>query len=192
MSDTRHHHSRGADRTIVAPLPVPLRDEVLAGAFFGHRHRAAAERVAEFPFLPTADALAAWFGPDGGAASRRRPRRLPRCARPRHRRDRRADRRTARRDPAPPADAPLRGTLARRWRGWSAGVDPAGRVKTESAQHLLGGTLPRSRTRRRVRPEPAVPQNLRERIRHAGRRAVRAARDRPRGAASPDAGRADR
>jgi type VI secretion system ImpC/EvpB family protein len=42
---------------------APLRDAVLSGQFFGHRHPEAAERSAAFPYLPTADALAAWFGP---------------------------------------------------------------------------------------------------------------------------------
>ena len=41
----------------------PLRDEILAGGFFGYRHPVAAERVAAFRYLPTAAALAAWFGP---------------------------------------------------------------------------------------------------------------------------------
>jgi type VI secretion system ImpC/EvpB family protein len=40
-----------------------LRDAILAGAFFGHHHPAAAARAAEFPYMPTAEALAAWFGP---------------------------------------------------------------------------------------------------------------------------------
>ena len=39
-----------------------MREEVLAGAFFGYRHPVAAERVAAFRYLPTADALASWFG----------------------------------------------------------------------------------------------------------------------------------
>jgi type VI secretion system ImpC/EvpB family protein len=45
---------------IAAP---PLREAMLAGAFFGYRHPVAAERAAEFRYLPTAAALAAWFGP---------------------------------------------------------------------------------------------------------------------------------
>ncbi len=47
---------------------TPLREEILAGAFFGHRHALAAERTAAFLYQPTAAALAAWFGP--AAASR--------------------------------------------------------------------------------------------------------------------------
>jgi type VI secretion system ImpC/EvpB family protein len=43
-------------------LPVPLRDAVLAGCFFGP-HRVAIARVASFAFLPTPEALADWFGP---------------------------------------------------------------------------------------------------------------------------------
>ena len=39
--------------------PLLLRDEVLAGAFFGHRHPESAARIAEFPYMPTAEALAA-------------------------------------------------------------------------------------------------------------------------------------
>src|SRR5580704_2864730 len=48
---------------IVEPVIAPLRDDVLAGAFFGPRHAAEAERSAAFPYLPAAGALAAWFGP---------------------------------------------------------------------------------------------------------------------------------
>jgi predicted component of type VI protein secretion system len=47
---------------IAETAALPLREEVLAGAFFGFRHPIAAERVAGFRYLPTADALAAWFG----------------------------------------------------------------------------------------------------------------------------------
>ena len=42
---------------------TPLREEILAGAFFGYRHPVAAERTAALPHQPTAAALAAWFGP---------------------------------------------------------------------------------------------------------------------------------
>lgn len=42
----------------------PLRETVHCGAYFGSSHRAAAMRVAEFPHLPTTEALSAWFGPD--------------------------------------------------------------------------------------------------------------------------------
>ena len=40
----------------------PLREPLLAGAFFGERHRDVAGRVAGFPHLAQADALAEWFG----------------------------------------------------------------------------------------------------------------------------------
>jgi type VI secretion system ImpC/EvpB family protein len=49
---------------LAAPSPT-LRDCVLDGAFFGFNHGAEADRVAEFPHLPTAEALALWFGPGG-------------------------------------------------------------------------------------------------------------------------------
>lgn len=49
--------------SIEAAAPPSLHDEVLAGAFFGHRYPSAAARTAEFPFQPAAEALAAWFGP---------------------------------------------------------------------------------------------------------------------------------
>jgi type VI secretion system protein ImpD/type VI secretion system protein ImpC len=45
----------------VTDLPEALREQVLAGAFFGPHHPAA-ERVAAFTFLPPAEALADWFG----------------------------------------------------------------------------------------------------------------------------------
>jgi type VI secretion system protein ImpD/type VI secretion system protein ImpC len=41
-----------------------LREAVLAGAFFGSGNQKAAERIAAFPYLPAAEALAKWFGPD--------------------------------------------------------------------------------------------------------------------------------
>jgi len=44
---------------------APLRNTVLAGSFFGHRHVRAAGDVAAFPTLSPAQALAAWFGHDG-------------------------------------------------------------------------------------------------------------------------------
>ena len=50
------------DDEVTEDLPAPLRERVLSGAFFGSHHRAA-ERVASFAFLPSADALADWFGP---------------------------------------------------------------------------------------------------------------------------------
>jgi type VI secretion system protein ImpD/type VI secretion system protein ImpC len=43
--------------------PPALRDDILAGIFFGHRYPEAAERTAALPYLPPAAALAAWFGP---------------------------------------------------------------------------------------------------------------------------------
>ncbi len=45
------------------PASPPLRDAILAGVFFGHRYPAAAQNAAAFAYLPTAAALAAWFGP---------------------------------------------------------------------------------------------------------------------------------
>jgi len=57
----------GEEQTLAEPeRPAPLRAELLAGAFFGRHHRAAAERLAGFPSLAPAKALAEWFGP--GAA----------------------------------------------------------------------------------------------------------------------------
>jgi type VI secretion system ImpC/EvpB family protein len=50
------------DRT--ASVAQPLRVRVLRGAYFGSAHGPAATRVAEFPYLTTAEALCAWFGPD--------------------------------------------------------------------------------------------------------------------------------
>jgi type VI secretion system protein ImpD/type VI secretion system protein ImpC len=44
--------------------PAPLREAMLAGAYFGARHAGAAEAAAAFPHLPAADALLAWFGCD--------------------------------------------------------------------------------------------------------------------------------
>jgi type VI secretion system ImpC/EvpB family protein len=105
-----------------------LREEVLAGCFFGHRYPEAASRIAEFPFLATADALAAWFGPDaalrlGGDADSWRGA---------------LDRDIAAIDTliGEQLDALLHDARMRRfegrWRGlaWLAGgIDPAGRVK---------------------------------------------------------------
>ena len=50
------------EEEVVADLPEALREQVLAGVFFGPHH-AAAERVGSFTFLPPAEALADWFGP---------------------------------------------------------------------------------------------------------------------------------
>jgi type VI secretion system ImpC/EvpB family protein len=49
---------------VVEAEPPPLRDKVLVGEFFGHRYPEEAARTAEFAFMPTAEALAAWFGLD--------------------------------------------------------------------------------------------------------------------------------
>jgi type VI secretion system ImpC/EvpB family protein len=50
------------DHSVVVNADVSLRETILAGAFFGHRHVAAAGSVAAFPTLAPAEALAAWFG----------------------------------------------------------------------------------------------------------------------------------
>jgi type VI secretion system protein ImpD/type VI secretion system protein ImpC len=50
------------DEEVTEYAPVPLRESVLSGAFFG-KQSAAAERVACFAFLPSPEALADWFGP---------------------------------------------------------------------------------------------------------------------------------
>jgi len=55
------------DEQVTEYAAVPLRASVLSGAFFGKQF-ATAERVASFAFLPSAEALADWFGP--GAALR--------------------------------------------------------------------------------------------------------------------------
>jgi type VI secretion system ImpC/EvpB family protein len=53
------------DRTVSEARGAPLRESVLRGAYFGSSHHgAAAGRVAEFPYLSTAEALRAWFGAD--------------------------------------------------------------------------------------------------------------------------------
>src|SRR5579875_3425614 len=44
-----------------------LREAVLAGAYFGRHHAAAAARLAAFARLPAAAALACWFGPAAAA-----------------------------------------------------------------------------------------------------------------------------
>ncbi len=113
------------------PAPAPaLRDELLAGAFFGPRHGAAAERVAGLPLLPAAAALAAWFG---AAAA------LRLAADPEHCRAA-LDRDIAALDTLIGAqlDAILHHPRLRRfegaWRGlaWLVdGIDPAGRVKVK-------------------------------------------------------------
>jgi type VI secretion system ImpC/EvpB family protein len=50
-----------------SPPAAPLREAVLAGAFFGHRHLDAAAQTAEFITLPAAAACRSWFG-DAAAA----------------------------------------------------------------------------------------------------------------------------
>jgi len=49
--------------SILETASPPLRDEILSGRFFGHRHPTADEQTAAFAYLPPADALASWFGP---------------------------------------------------------------------------------------------------------------------------------
>ena len=105
------HQPRDASRS---HSPPPVRDEILAGRFFGQPViPRAAERAAGFLYRQRAPALAEWFG---AATALRLGTDLMACAsgaRPRHRRHRCADRRAARRHPAPPALAPLRRALAR-------------------------------------------------------------------------------
>jgi type VI secretion system ImpC/EvpB family protein len=50
------------DEAVVEDGVASLREQVLSGKFFGFRHAAASASVAEFAALPTAQALAAWFG----------------------------------------------------------------------------------------------------------------------------------
>jgi type VI secretion system ImpC/EvpB family protein len=121
------------DTKVVADAAVallPLREELLDGAFFGRRHRAAAERVAGFPQLPAAAALAAWFGTVGAQHL---------AADPEHCRAA-LDRDIAALDTLIGAqlDAVLHHPRVRRlegaWRGlaWLVdGIDPAGRVKVK-------------------------------------------------------------
>ena len=117
------------DEEVVADLPAPLREQVLAGAFFGP-HFTAAERVASFTFLPAPEALEEWFGP---------PAALRLAADPE---DCRAalDRDIAELDALIGAqlDAIIHHPRLRRlegsWRGLAwlvAGLDPAGRVKVK-------------------------------------------------------------
>lgn len=123
----------GDERTVIAATPeppAPLRDKLLAGAFFGPRHQAGAERVAGFRFLAPAEALAEWFGA-------RAARRL--VADPEHCRAA-LDRDVAAIDAliSVQLDAVLHHPRLRRlegsWRGlaWLVdGVDPTGRVKVK-------------------------------------------------------------
>jgi type VI secretion system ImpC/EvpB family protein len=55
------------DEAVTECTPAPLRDIVLAGAFFGHRYQDGAQSTAAFPFLRPGEALAAWFGPVAAA-----------------------------------------------------------------------------------------------------------------------------
>jgi type VI secretion system protein ImpD/type VI secretion system protein ImpC len=50
------------DEEVTDDRPASLREQIFSGAFFG-KHHAGAERVASFAFLPSAEALADWFGP---------------------------------------------------------------------------------------------------------------------------------
>ena len=50
------------DQGAVEEKDAPLRETILAGAFFGHRHVAAASAAAAFPTLAPPEALAVWFG----------------------------------------------------------------------------------------------------------------------------------
>jgi type VI secretion system ImpC/EvpB family protein len=50
------------DEEVAEDLLEPLRERVLSGAFFGPHH-AAAERLASFAYLSSAEAVADWFGP---------------------------------------------------------------------------------------------------------------------------------
>jgi type VI secretion system ImpC/EvpB family protein len=117
------------DEEVTEDLPEPLRERVLSGTFFG-LHRAAAERVASFAFLPPAEAFADWFGP---LAALRLTTDLEVCRSA-------LDRDIARLDALISAqlDAILHHQHLRRlegsWRGLAwlvAGLDPAGRVKVK-------------------------------------------------------------
>jgi type VI secretion system ImpC/EvpB family protein len=110
--------------------PAPLREALLAGAFFGRRHQTAAERAAGFLLLPSAAALAAWFGAGEAFRLAADPERC-RAA---------LDRDIARIDALIGAqlDAVLHHPRLRRfegaWRGlaWLVdGIDPSGRVKVK-------------------------------------------------------------
>jgi type VI secretion system protein ImpD/type VI secretion system protein ImpC len=117
------------EKEVVTDFAVGLREQVLSGAFFGPHH-AAAERVASFPFLPPAGALADWFGPPAALRLAADPEAC-RCA---------LDRDIATLDGLIGAqlDAILHHQRLRRfegsWRGLAwliAGLDPAGRVKVK-------------------------------------------------------------
>ncbi len=51
------------ERSVEEGASAPLREIVLAGAYFGFRHASAAAALARFLELPAAEALALWFGP---------------------------------------------------------------------------------------------------------------------------------
>jgi type VI secretion system ImpC/EvpB family protein len=117
------------DEEVTEDLPEPLRERVLSGSFFGP-HRAAAERVASFAFLPPAEAFADWFGPLAALRLASDPE-VYRTA---------LDRDIARLDALISAqlDAILHHQRLRRfegsWRGLAwlvAGLDPAGPVKVK-------------------------------------------------------------
>jgi len=50
------------DHGAVEQKDAPLRETILAGAFFGHRYLATASSAAAFPTLAPPEALATWFG----------------------------------------------------------------------------------------------------------------------------------
>ena len=164
------------DATSVTPEPPPLREAVLSGRFVGSRRAEEAGQLADFLAERRRTGAAAWFGTAFAAELLLNAGCHARRARPRHRGDRRADVGAGRRHPACAQVAKTGGLLAR---AGLAGRRPgAGRAgEGSAAHHLLAGNLPRSGARRRVRPKPPVPPDLRRRVRHAGRRAVRPAVD---------------
>ena len=175
------------ERSTTETASPALRDEILTGAFFGHRFAAAAERSAAF-------AVAA--GRCACRVVRPEPQRhpSPRTLRPAAARSTatsprsmRCCRRTARCHPAPPAPAAASKGAGAASPGWrTASIRRARGSRCKVLHARLGRIVPRPGTRRRVRPEPAVPQDLRGRIRHARRRAVRPAGGRPRGPPPPE------
>ena len=52
-----------AEETLLERAVPPLRETVLAGAFFGHSHAEAAAALAALPIMGAAAALSSWFGP---------------------------------------------------------------------------------------------------------------------------------
>lgn len=61
MNDVNTIEAVAGSRSLEVEEP-PLRDAVLRGEFFGHRHTGTAERAAAFEHLDAAAALVAWFG----------------------------------------------------------------------------------------------------------------------------------